>query len=137
MEETRVSGENDRPFGGHRHTYHIMLYRVHLVMNTDWWPSSRPEYLYIPLDVNQSINQSNNQSIYIIDYNYYSTWQRWWGKQLYNNASDCPSEVYQWNWTPLLMLTLDRTLATRYITVFMLFNSGTVHRCWHWLKIWC
>jgi hypothetical protein len=65
--------------------YHIMLYRVHLAMNTDWWPSSRPECLYIPLDINQSINQS----IYIIDYNYYSTLQRWWGKQLYNNVSHC------------------------------------------------
>jgi len=35
------------------------------------------------------------------------------------------------------MLTEDRMLAALYITVFLLFNSGTGHRCWYWLKIEC
>ena len=37
--------------------------------------------------------------------------------------------VLEWNWTPLLILTEDRMLAAQYISVIMLLNSGTVHRC--------
>jgi hypothetical protein len=33
VEETRVPGENHRPAASQLTNYHIMLYRVHLVMN--------------------------------------------------------------------------------------------------------
>jgi len=34
-------------------------------------------------------------------------------------------------------LTEDRMLAARYITMFLLFSSGTWYRWWCWLKIEC
>ena len=46
-------------------------------------------------------------------------------KRIYHSVS----VVLQWNCTPLLTLTEDMMLAARYITVLLLFNSGTEHRC--------